>query len=189
MRADLLLRLSVGLALLFAAGCTPPTADLTGNQGAKAEPPPPPVKVDLPPLIKLEGSLPPETHPDQKLRVDGLLARAGKYMGQKILVRGYVVEKSVCPKDAKRCERPHLWLADTPAGGDKKLMLVGLYDELLEKLEVGAQHVVTGKFARRSDDGFVMSSGLLVYESIEGVEDPRKAEAEKEAAKAKGRRR
>ncbi|MCA9546683.1 MAG: hypothetical protein KC613_19895 [Myxococcales bacterium] len=185
MRSDLPLRLAVLCALGLLAGCTPPTADLTGNEGASPEPAPPPVKVDLPPLIKLEGSLPPETHPDQKLRVDGLLTRAGKYMGQKILVRGYVVEKSNCPKEAKRCERPHLWLADTPAGGDKRLMLVGLYDELLEKLEIGAQHVVTGQFARQSDDGFVMSSGLLVYESIEGIEDPRKIEAEKAAAKAK----
>lgn len=184
MRADWL------MAALLAAGtvaCTPPAGDLTGNAGEAPQAAPPPMKVDLPALVKLEGSLPPETHPDQKLRVDGLLARSGKHMGQTVLLRGVVVEKSNCPKEAKRCERPHAWLADTAAGGDKRLLLVGLYEELLEKLEVGQTYVVTGQFARQSDDGFVMSSGLLVYGSIEGVEDTRKLEAEKAAAKGQKR--
>jgi hypothetical protein len=107
------------------------------------------------------------------------------------LVRGYVVERFECPEDAKRCERPHVWLADTPAGGDKRLMLVGLSKELVELLPIGERQIVTGRFDKKSEDGFVLSSGLLVYEAIEGVEDPAKKAAEDAARKReeRGRRR
>lgn len=130
----------------------------------------PPARVDLPAPVPLEGSLPPETHADGKMRVDGLLARREKYFGQKILVRGYVVEKYECPKDATRCQYPHAYLADTPAGGDKKLLLVNLDEETRDKLEVGQAYVVTGQFAQRSGEGFVSSTGLLIFDSIEGLE-------------------
>lgn len=159
--------------LLCAVGlaCTPPT-DASNDKSADSTPKGPPARVDLPPMIKLEGTLPPETHPDQTLRIDGLLARKAKHLDQKIVVRGHVVSKYECPKEAKRCERPHVWLADAPAGGDKQLMLVNLSEELVELLQQGEQYVVTGKFARKSRDGFVRSAGLLIYEQIEGIEDP-----------------
>jgi hypothetical protein len=170
-------RLAFGLALGVGVGaCNAPALNEPAAAPASNLPP---VKVDLPPLIKLEGSLPPETHPDLKMRVDGLLARREKYLGQKVLVRGYVFDKFQCPKEAKRCERPHVWLADTPAGGDKKLMLVGLSEEMVALLPEGEPQVVTGRFDRTSDDGFVQSTGLLIYESVEGIEDPvKKANAE-----------
>lgn len=170
-------RLAVGFAL--AGGAVACQAPALNEPAAAPASNLPPVKVDLPPLIKLEGSLPPETHPDLKMRVDGLLARRDKYLGQKVLVRGYVFDKFQCPKEAKRCERPHVWLADTPAGGDKKLMLVGLSEEMVALLPEGEPQVITGNFERTSDDGFVQSTGLLVYESVEGIEDPvKKANAE-----------
>lgn len=156
--------------LLFSGiGCAPASVD-----PPKAEAPPsnlPPAKVDLPPLIKLEGTIPPETHADHTMRIDGLLARRDKYLGQKVLVRGYLIEKYECPKDAKTCERPHVWLADSPAGGDKKLMVVALEEERVEKLEVGEQYLMTGRFDRKSGDGFMRSEGLLLHESIEGFDD------------------
>ncbi len=164
------LSLMVGLAAAFAA-CTPPKAE-TPEVEQKPQNAGPPARVDLPPLIKLEGTIPPETHPDGTMRVDGLVARREKYFGQKLVARGYLVEKYECPEDAKRCERPHAWLADTPAGGDKKLLLVGIDDRVRDALTVGEQYVVTGTFDRKSDEGFVLSTGLLVYESIQGLELP-----------------
>ena len=161
------------LVSLSAAACTPPSA----KQNQSADPTAkgmPPARVNLPPPITLQGSIPPETHPDGKMRVDGLLARRDKYLGQKVLVRGYLIEKYTCPKDAKRCEHPHGYLADTPAGGDKRLLLANLTDEILELLETGTEYVVTGGYSTRSDDGFVASAGLLVYESIEGLVIPAK---------------
>ena len=155
-------------ALVSLSGCTVPgqPAD-TAEPAAEAMPP---VKVDLPPLIKLEGSMPPEAHADHKLRVDGLLARKDKHLGKPVAVRGYIVEKYECPKDAKRCERPHVWLADTPAGGDKRLMVVSLREEMAAQMIVGEQRVIVGTFARKSDDGFLMSGGLIIFESMEGME-------------------
>lgn len=179
------MRLLFAFVCAVALACTPPT-DASQAQSAESAPAGPPARVDLPPMIKLEGTLPPETHPDQTLRIDGLLARKAKHLDQKIVVRGHVVSKYECPKEAKRCERPHVWLADAPAGGDKQLMLVNLSDELVELLKQGEQYVVTGQFAQKSRDGFVRSAGLLIYEQIEGIEDPAAA---KEGDKDDGKRR
>ena len=164
----LFITLVVGVAASLS--CTAP--ELNPKKDAGAAQKGPPAKVDLPPIIKLEGTIPPETHPDGIMRVDGLIARNQKYLGQKIVVRGYLVQKSECPKDAKRCERPHAWLADTPAGGEKRLMVVSYDERVEEAIQTGEQYVVTGKFERKSDDGFVMSSGLLIYDNIEGLELP-----------------
>lgn len=157
-------------ALLLLAACEPQKAQGQGEPDAAQAGPP--ANVDLPPLIKLEGKIPPETHADHTMRVDGLLARRDKYLGQKIVVRGYLVEKYVKPEGAERFEHPHAWLADTPAGGDKRLMLVGFDERVRDALEMGQQYVVTGQFDRRSGDGFIQSAGLLVYEQIEGLELP-----------------
>ena len=168
----------VGGVLVFAGfGCAPPPVEPPKEKAAESNLPP--AKVDLPPLIKLEGTIPPETHPDHTMRIDGLLARRDKYLGQKVLVRGFMIEKYECPKDADKCERPHVWLADSPAGGDKRLMVVALDEERVEKLEVGEQYVMTGRFARKSGDGFVRSEGLLLHESIEGFDDPEEEEPKK----------
>ncbi len=162
--------------------CTPPEALKAKVEKPKA-PAGPPARVDLPPFVKLEGTIPPETHPDHTMRVDGLLARRHKHLGKKLMVKGYLVEKSECPKDAKKCARPHAYLHDTPAGGDKKLLLAGLREAVHEALVVGTQYKVTGLFERKSDDGFIQSSGMLIYESIEGLE------VEDEEEKKPGKRR
>lgn len=168
MRLFLLACLSLPACLSFVACTAPKAADVEPDAGPKG----PPARVDLPPIIKLEGSLPAETHPDGILRIDGLLARRDKHLDQKIVVRGFLVGRYLCPEDAKRCERPHVWLADAPAGGDKRLMLVGITEQIAEAMKDGEQYVVTGRFARKSDDGFVMSSGLLIYDTVEGLELP-----------------
>lgn len=161
----------VSLTLLtLTVGCTPPPVGPPPKEKAAASNLPP-AKVDLPPMIKLEGTIPPETHPDHTMRIDGLLARRAKYLNQKVLVRGFLVQKYECPKDAKKCERPHVWLADSPAGGDKRLMVVKLDEERVEKLELNEQYIITGRFAQKSGDGFVRSEGLLLHESIEGLDD------------------
>lgn len=158
--------------LLALSACTPPKPAVADAEDEKPKANLPTARVDLPPIVKLEGTIPPETHQDGTMRIDGLLARREKFFGQKILARGYMVEKYECPEEAKRCERPHAWLADTPAGGDKRLLLVGIDDRVRDALTVGEQYVVTGHFAKTSDDGFVLSTGLLVYESIQGLELP-----------------
>ena len=157
------------LTLLAFSACTAPSVEADVPDAA---PKGPPARVDLPPVIKLDGILPPEHHGDGIFRIDGLLARRDKHLDQKIKVRGFLVGRYECPKEAKVCERPHVWLADAPAGGDKRLMLVGIDERIAEALVDGQQYVVTGKFARKSMDGFVMSTGLLIYEEVEGLELP-----------------
>lgn len=177
-----LARMTCGaLLMLVPLACTPPSVE--PPQEKAAAPSGPPARVDLPPMIKLEGSIPPETHADHTMRIDGLLARRDKYLKQKVLVRGFLVDTyAECPKDAKKCERPHVWLADSPAGGEKRLMVVALDEERVKALELGQQYVVTGRFEQKSGDGFVRSEGLLVHESIEGLDD------EQDEGKKKGRR-
>ena len=82
------------------------------------------------------------------------------------------MEKYESLKDAKRFMHNHGYLADTPAGGDKRLLLTGLTDKVRDALVVGQEYVITGEFAQRTDDGFVNSLGLLIFESAEGLELP-----------------
>ncbi len=157
----------VSVCLLF--GCAPPSVDPPSAPAkAKASPR---VPVDLPPSIVLEGSLPPERHPDQNFRIDGLLARHKKHLGKTVQVRGYLVEKSSCPKKAKKCASPHIFLADAPlvegqAQPEKRMMAVKFEEKALKKLKVGNEYVVMGLLAQRSPDGFVRSKGLIITEEF-----------------------
>ncbi len=171
-------RAALLVVVLLASACTvPPEVKVEPTKAAK--PSGPPARIDLPPMVKLEGTIPPATHPDGlTMRVDGLLARYQKHLGKKIRVKGYLIEKYECPKDSKICQRPHAYLHDTVAGGEKKLMLVSLTEPVNDALKPGELYTVTGTFDRKSDDGFIQSNGLLIYEEIEGLEvkeeDPRK---------------
>ena len=150
------------LSLLVLSGCNPPPVD----------PPPAPEqkptgRVDLPPLVKLAGSLPAERNDDKTFRVDGLLARRSMYLGETVKVKGYLLEVYTCPKKAKTCEPPHLWLGDTPAGGEKRIPVVNFPDEkVLKKLKPGKQYIVDGTFRRRSERGFTRSAGLIVQSAV-----------------------
>ena len=146
-------------------GCAPPSVD-PAPRPAKPQSGPAP-RIDLPPMIKLEGSLPPETNQDHTMRVDGLLARRDKHLKQKILVKGYVVDSYTCPKKAKRCQPPHFYISDTMGEAQKRLMVVGLSEKEVKRLKKDQEYLVTGLFRKQSDDGFVRSEGLLIQEKIE----------------------
>ncbi len=166
------------LALSFGACTVPP--EIKVPEAKAPTPTGPPARVDLPPMVKLEGTIPPATHADGlTMRVDGLMARWQKHLKKRIRVKGYLVEKYECPKDSKICQRPHAYLHDTPAGGEKKLMVVSLPESINEALTPGEQYTITGTFDRRSGDGFIQSNGLLIFEEAEGLEvkeeeDPRR---------------
>ena len=137
------------------------------------EPPPRPepvitktARVDLPSPVKLEAKLPPEKHPDGHFRIDGLIARRGKYFDKDIGVRGYLVDRVTCPKNAKKCTIPHLILADTPAGQGERVLVVELPEEDLPGMAIGDELIVQGKLARSSGDGFVRTKGLILYRSL-----------------------
>ena len=149
-------------SLAFVCACNPPPVDPPATPEAK-----PTGRVDLPPLVKLAGSLPPEKHDDGTFRIDGLLARRSMYLGEAVKLKGYVLEVYQCPKKAKKCEPPHVWVGTSPAGGEKKLPIVNFPDEkLLKKLKVGQPYIIEGVFRRRSDRGFTRSAGLIVQSSI-----------------------
>ena len=76
------------------------------------EEPRPQIKVDLPPMMKLEGSLPAATYPDQVMRVYGLIARRDQYFDKQVKVRGYLVEIYQADPFAEKFEPPRLmgWL-------------------------------------------------------------------------------
>ena len=114
-------------------GCAPPSVD-PAPRPAKPQSGPAP-RIDLPPMIKLEGSLPPETNQDHTMRVDGLLA--GRQAPKtKILVKGYVVDSYTCPKKAKRCQPPHFYISDTMGEAQKRLMVVGLSEKEVKRLKM-----------------------------------------------------
>ena len=161
----------IKLAFIFAltglCACNPPAVDPPQSPEEK-----PTGRVDLPPLVKLAGSLPPERNADQTFRVDGLLARRSMHMGEAVRLKGYLLEVYTCPRKAKTCEVPHLWLADTPAGGEKRIPVVNFADEkALKKMKKGQQYIVEGTFRRRSDRGFTRSAGLIVQTSITRVNE------------------
>jgi hypothetical protein len=117
-------------------------------------------------MLKLEAKLPPELHDDGDLRIDGLIARRGKYFGKQVQVKGYVVDKVECPKEAKRCTIPHLTLADSPAGDGERMVVAQLPEEDGPDVLIGLEYVFVGQFARSSSDGFVRSKGLLLFEKV-----------------------
>ena len=153
-------------------GCAPPSVDPPPlEKKTKAQPR---VPVDLPPSIVLAGSLPPERHPDQNFRVDGLLARHTQHMGKTVQVKGYLVEKSQCPPKAKRCTSPHIFLADQPLiegqpPPAKRMMAVKFEEKQLKALKLGEVYILAGQLVRRSPDGFVRSQGLIVTDAITAV--------------------
>ena len=172
------------MAALTAPSCTPPSVEPAARQQAP-KPSGPQPRVELPPMLKLEATLPPEAHADGHLRVDGLIARRSRYFDKTVKVKGYLVKKVVCPKDAERCTVPHLTLADSPGGDGERIIAVKFQDDDLDDLEKGRVYVVTGKFARRSNDGFVRSKGLIIQES---VVDPNADKDDKSKKKKKVRR-
>ncbi|MEE2787849.1 MAG: hypothetical protein VX589_10965 [Myxococcota bacterium] len=156
----LILGLSAG-----SLGCTPPSVD---PAPARAKiPDGPPARVDLPPMVKLEGSLPPETNADHTMRIDGLLVRREKFITERIRVKGYIVDTYVCPRNAKRCMPPHFYLADTPGEDRKTLMVVGSDEKAVKALKKNRPYLITGTFKTQSNEGFVRSAGLLLQEKIE----------------------
>ena len=152
-------------ATVCSVGCAPPSVDPTPSAPKPAAGPP--ARVDLPPMVKLEGSLPPETNADHSMRVDGLLVRREKYLTERIRVKGYIVDTYVCPNNAKRCMPPHFYLADTPGEDSKTLMVVGMEAKALKRLKKQRPYLVTGTFKTQSTDGFVRSAGLLQQEKLE----------------------
>ena len=176
-----LITLGILAFAMMQVSCAPPSVDpAPGNVTPQQGPPP---RIDLPPMIKLEGSLPPETNQDHTMRVDGLLARRDKHLKQKIMVKGFVVETYTCPKKAKRCQPPHFYIADTMGEAQKKLMVVSLPEKEVKRLKSDREYLITGVFRKQSDEGFVRSEGLLVQEK---VEEPVSPDKEK---KNKGRKR
>ena len=148
--------------MFLGVGCAPPSVEPPAS--AKPASTQAPAKVDLPAMIPLTDSLPPEMNPDGTARVSGLLTRRGKYMQKKVIVKGYVVDKYTCPRKAKTCQPPHLWVADTPAGEGRKLLVVNVEDRFVQRAKIGAMLSLSGKFTDRSEDGFVRSAGLLLFE-------------------------
>ena len=153
--------------ICLAVGCAPPSVDPPAS--AKPESTQPPARIDLPAMVPLSDSLPLEMNPDGTARVSGLLTRRGKYMQKKVIVKGYVVDKYTCPRKAKTCQPPHLWVADTPAGEGRRLLVVNVEERYVKRAKVGAMLSLAGKFTDRSDDGFVRSSGLLLFEQTSEV--------------------
>ncbi len=150
------------LVLPFAIfGCTPPEFEAP----KKPLPPERSYAVNLPPVIDLDGEIPPLRHSDQTFRVDGLLVQAHKFIGDDLSITGFVSEISPCSnKVGDTCPKPYLWITDSIGELDVKLRVADMKRRKLRRFKVGKRYVFTGKFTKTSKSGYANSRGVLRLE-------------------------
>jgi hypothetical protein len=156
----------------LALACAPPSVAPPIKQHIVKKNSPAPARVDLPSMLKLESKLPPEFHEDGNMQIAGLVARRPKYMDKTLSVKGYLVQKVECPKEAKFCSIPHVVLADTPDGDGEIMPIFGLNEDHIKNLEQGAIYQVTGTYTRKSEGGQIRSKGLIIQEKVIDPKDP-----------------
>lgn len=177
------------LGSLLAAGLAVTACD-KGEKEANAkqeEPPPPAVKVELPPPPNFDEAKVDEQYQDGAYSIYGLRKHLDERVkegdaGKEITVRGYVQEIYVPPEcpEGEICppgKQPHFWIVDKPEEkGKKRAMMVVNYqfkipewdakrwkDQPVVVVEVGKRYTIKGKFRRFSDTGFADDRGLLEF--------------------------
>lgn len=133
-----------------------------------------PGKAELPPAPNLEPQRAPDQYPDGVWSVRGLLAADKKSLPAWLSVKGYVASLSACPTTERVCKpAPHLYLADTPEGLGKRLLVGGERDLSLRGWKVGDQITAEGKFVTASADGvYYTPAGLLLLKPLPPPADP-----------------
>lgn len=170
------LRCLIGLFVSVAAltGCDqgPRVADYPARQVT-------PGKAELPPAPNLEPQRAPDQYPDGVWSVRGLLAADKKTLPAWLSVKGYVASLAACPTTERVCKpAPHLYLADTPEGLGKRLLVGGERDLSLRGWKVGDQITAEGKFVTASADGvYYTPAGLLLLKPLPPPADPAAAPA------------
>ena len=152
----------VALAALL-AGCEqgPRVADYPARKVT-------PGKAELPPAPNLEPQRAPDQYPEGAWSVRGLLAADKKALPAWLSVKGYVASLSACPSTERVWKpAPHLYLADTPEGLGKRLLVGGERDLSVRGWKVGDQITVEGKFVTASADGvYYTPAGLLLLKPL-----------------------
>ena len=154
-------------AIISLVGCAPPQPTQLETEPTK---PARTYTVDLPKPIDLEALIPPLKREDGTFRIDGLLMQSMKYFETEVTIKGYIVEKSKCPKKSKTCPKPHFWIAETLDQGVDRLRVVDLDRKKLRRLKEKRRYQITGTFSQSSkDNGFINSNGLIIYKSSERI--------------------
>jgi hypothetical protein len=184
-RASLRTLTAFGLALTFAVTACD---DSEAKEETKEQAPPPPaIKVELPPPPDFDEGKAPETWEDGSYSIYGLRQNLDENVeageaGKEVLVKGYVQDVYVAPEcpEGEVCpppKQPHVWITDKPEEkGKKRAMMVVNYrfqipewdakrwkDEPQVVLEEGKRYTFKGKFKRFSDTGFSYDRGLLEF--------------------------
>lgn len=157
----------------------------------------PPPKLDLPPPQHIVRPAIPQAYPDGTLSVYGLQLDVESFVKKEVRVRAHVTEVYSCPwaeeeekerKAAERakalnqprprtkpthppCKEPYFFVADS-ATARHKLLVVGFDPEKTKPPQKDQQVVLTGTFAKESDEGFMSPDGLLVLTTWEPVVVP-----------------
>ena len=184
---------SSGLRLPVLGGLFALAAALTGcDQGPRVADYPArqvtPGKAELPPAPNLEPQRAPDQYPEGAWSVRGLLAADKKALPAWLSVKGYVASLSACATTERVCKpAPHLYLADTPEGLGKRLLVGGERDLSLRGWKVGDQITVEGKFVTASADGvYYTPAGLLLLKPLAPPAEPTDPAAEAGAKAAPG---
>ena len=135
----------------------------------RLRPPPTTERANLPPPPNLTPTSAVVRYPDGAYSIDGILREAGKLVGKKVRVKGYVRSVSMCdPETEAACERaPHAFLVDDANRPEHALLVVGPRHSRLKELEEGRGEVLEGHVAQISPDGrFVRARGMLVLPEL-----------------------
>lgn len=141
----------------------------------------PSLQVKLPPSPSFKKDHPPLLYPDQTLSVYGIKKQASTYRNKVARVKGYIFDVYQCPScpkgaKCKPCNAPHFFLTDRKLGPKDQGIIVTDYPKRDPKtrrrirLKVGARHIITGLFTKRSGTGFSSSDGLLVFRGYSPAE-------------------
>ena len=149
----------VALVVSLTCSCSPPELE------PQKKPKPAPTReytVNLPPVVNLEGKLPPLKDRQGYFQVDGLLMQPRAHFDKAMTIKGYVVDKARCKERVgETCDKPYLWIARTPGDTENRLRVVDMERKALRRFTVGKQYLFEGTFSQTSKSGYMNSRGLL----------------------------
>ena len=159
------------LAVNLATACEESDAK---NGEQPGDPNQPPAQVDLPSPPPASAFNIPEKNDDGTLRVEGLIQYQEKHLGNKVRVKGVIVEKlgdcdpAKAKKTGKPCPEPHFLIKDEK-GAEKQLMVVGFDREFFEKAKnakIGETQVFEGSYQKMAQEFVNSGDGLLLLDKV-----------------------
>ena len=146
--------------------CAPPIPEMQSKDTQKTEKT---YRINLPKSIDLDALIPPlylNNDPNSGIfMVDGILMQPDQFWESEVTITGYITEKTKCPRRAKFCDQPALWLAKAPGQAKDRIRVADLTRKQVARFKKDKPYRITGIWSQMSESGYVNTGGLLKYKS------------------------